>query len=72
MLGLFAAGVFTRAVPGWLAWFALGLGIAVLTPFGFLASRLFLLWTAVAGIVLTVPSNDQVSTRVGVANPGRA
>jgi hypothetical protein len=32
MLGLFAAGVFTRAVPGWLAWFALGLGIAVLTP----------------------------------------
>jgi hypothetical protein len=35
---------------------------------------LFLLWTAVASIVLTVPSNDQVSTRVGVgvANPGRA
>jgi hypothetical protein len=74
MLGLFAAGAFTRAVPSWLAWSALVLGIPVLTPFGFLASMLFLLWTAGAGIVLTVRSNDQVSTRVGVgvANPGRA
>jgi hypothetical protein len=74
MLGLFAAGVFTRAVPGWLAWSALALGIAEVTPFGFLASMLVLLWTAVAGIVLTLRSNDPAPTRValGAADPGRA
>jgi hypothetical protein len=74
MLGLFAAGVFSTAVPRWLAWSALALGIAGLTPFAFLASLLVLLWTAVAGVVLTVRSNDPVSTRVGVAvgEPGRA
>jgi hypothetical protein len=51
-----------------------GSGSPYSPPCGFLASMLFLLWTAVASIVLTVPSNDQVSTRVGVgvANPGRA
>jgi hypothetical protein len=74
MLGLFAAGVFTRAVPRWLGWAALVLAIAEVTPFGFLASILVLLWTAVAGIVLTLRSNDPAPTRVGVgvANPGRA
>jgi hypothetical protein len=74
MLGLFAAGVFARAVPRWLAWSALVLGIAEVTPFGFLASMLFLLWTAVAGIVLTVHSKEPSLTRVGagVANPDPA
>jgi hypothetical protein len=73
-LGLFAAGVFTRAVPGWLAWSALVLGIAEVTPYGFLASMLVLLWTAVAGIVLTVRSREPSPSGVGtgVADPGRA
>jgi hypothetical protein len=69
MLGLFAAGVFARAIPRWLAWAALVLGIAAVSPFGFVASMLFLLWTAVAGIVLTVRSKAPAATHLdaGVA-----
>ena len=65
MLGLFAAGVFARAIPRWLAWAALVLGIAAVSPFGFAASMLFLLWTAVAGIVLTVRSKAPAATHLG-------
>ena len=65
MLGLFAAGVFARAIPRWLAWAALVLGIAAVSPFGFAASMLFLLWTAVAGIVLTVRSKEPAATQLG-------
>jgi hypothetical protein len=74
MLGLFAAGVVTTAVPRWLGWSALVLAIAAVTPFGFQASMLFLLWTAVAGIALTVHSMEPSQTRVaaGAANPGPA
>jgi len=73
-LGVFAAGVLTRAVPRWMAWSALVLGIAEVTPYGFLASMLALLWTAVAGIVLTMRSQEPSTTRagvgVGVGQPG--
>lgn len=70
MLGLFTAGVFTRAIPRWLAWSALVLGIAEVTRFGFWASILVLMWTAVAGIVLTVRRTEPSPTvRVGVASP---
>ena len=74
MLGLFAAGVLTRALPPWLAWSALALGIAEVTPFGFLASMLVLLWSAVAGIVLTVrgPVWSRSRVRAGVAHAGPA
>ena len=65
MLGLFAAGVFARDIPRWLAWAALVLGIAAVSPFGFVASMLFLLWTAVAGIVLTVRSKAPAATQLG-------
>jgi hypothetical protein len=74
MLGLFAAGVVARAIPRWLAWGALVLGIAAITPYGFVASMLFLLWTAVAGIVLTVRNKEPAVTRTGAglaeARPG--
>jgi hypothetical protein len=63
MLGLFAAGVFARALPRWLAWTALLLGIAEFTPFGFYASLLVLLWTAVAGVVLSLRAVDRAPTR---------
>jgi hypothetical protein len=56
ILGLFAAGVVSRAIPGWLAWSALVLGIATLTPFSFYTDQLFLLWAAVAGVVLSLRS----------------
>jgi hypothetical protein len=56
ILGLFAAGVVSRAIPAWLAWSALVLGIGTLTPppFGFYADMLFLLWAAVAGVMLSL------------------
>jgi hypothetical protein len=73
MLGLFAAGVFARAIPRWLAWSALALGLAGLTPYGFYASMLVLLWCAVAGITLTVsgaePSTIQAPTDMAEARP---
>jgi hypothetical protein len=50
---LLAVGV-AGIVPRWLAWPAIGVGLLQLTPLGFFASLLFLLWAAVAGIVLTV------------------
>lgn len=41
-------------VPRWLAWPAIVLGLLQLTPVGFFASLLFLLWATVAGVVLTL------------------
>ena len=50
------AGLAARAVPRWLAWPAWLLAVLVLLPdpFGFLASMVFLAWTAAAGITLLV------------------
>ena len=49
-------GLAARAVPRWLAWPALLLAVLSLLPgpFGFLASLVFLAWTAAAGITLLV------------------
>jgi hypothetical protein len=70
MLGLFAAGVFTRALPAWLAWPALAIGIAEFTPFGFYASWLELLWAAVAGVTLTLRTPEHTATRrAAIAEP---
>lgn len=50
------AGLAARAVPRWLAWPALLLAVLTLRPgpFGFLASMVFLAWTAAAGITFLV------------------
>ena len=73
MLGLFAAGVFSRALPPWLAWPALVLGITQFTPFGFYASLLVLLWAAVAGVVLSLRTLDRAPTgRADLTQPARA
>jgi hypothetical protein len=53
LLGIALAGLTSRALPSWVAWSALVLAAGHLTPFGFLASMLFLLWSAVVGVVLT-------------------
>lgn len=54
LLGIAVAGIGYRAVPRWLAWTGLVLGIAQFgpPPFGFLASMVLLLWVAAAGIAL--------------------
>lgn len=70
LLGIFAAGVLTRAVPAWLGVTGVLLGIAQMTPFGFLAELLFLPWAAAAGIVLAarpVAARPTVPTAEAVA-----
>ncbi|MDQ1603712.1 MAG: hypothetical protein QOE01_1557 [Actinomycetota bacterium] len=68
-IGVATAAALSRSVPAWLGWSALVLGVAQLTPVGFLASMLFLAWAAVAGVVLTVRPTDRDpvvgATRVG-------
>ncbi|HET8606931.1 MAG TPA: hypothetical protein VFL66_07850 [Gaiellaceae bacterium] len=53
LLALAAAGIAGGALPRWLSWTALPLGILQLTPIGFYAEMLFLLWAAVAGVYMT-------------------
>jgi hypothetical protein len=53
LLAIAAAGILSRALPGWLAWSALVLAIMHLTPLGFLAYLLFHLWALLAGIFMT-------------------
>jgi len=54
LLASAAAGLGWRAVPAWLAALAIVLGLAQLTPLGFVASMAFLAWAAAAGIVLAL------------------
>ena len=46
------ASLVSRALPAWLAWPALVIGIVALTPGGFFGFLAFLLWTVVTSIVL--------------------
>jgi hypothetical protein len=54
LLGVAVAGIGYRAVPRWLAWTGLVLGLAQFapSPYGFFASMILLLWVAAAGIAL--------------------
>ena len=54
------AGILTRAFPRWLAWTALVIAIAQLTPVGFLAPLVFLLWTLIASIDTATSPTDAV------------
>lgn len=49
-----AAGLTVRAVPRWVAWSAAVLLILKFTPLAFFGSLLFLLWSVVVGIALTL------------------
>ena len=69
LLAVAAAGIAGRAFPRWLAVPALALAILYLTPFGYFASLLVLLWAAVTGIVITVRPAHRVPTTTGVAAP---
>jgi hypothetical protein len=54
-LMLLAAGlalVYTGALPRWLGWVAIVIGVLILTPLGFFALLAWLLWVAVASILL--------------------
>jgi hypothetical protein len=54
LLGVAVAAFSGRALPAWAGWTALVLAVLHLTPFGFLGSMLFLLWSAAAGVHLAV------------------
>lgn len=54
LLGVGAAGLAYRAVPRWLAALGLLITVGLCTPVAFEASLVFLIWVAVAGIVLAV------------------
>ena len=54
LLAIAAAGLTGRALPRWLSWSALVLGILHLTPLSFLAYLLFHLWAVAAGVALTL------------------
>jgi hypothetical protein len=63
LLGVAVAGIGYRAVPRWLAWTGLALGIAQYF-YGFYASMVLLLWVAAAGIALAVRP-DAVPAQAG-------
>lgn len=46
------ASLGSRALPAWVAWAALVIGVVALTPAGFFAFLAFLLWTVVTSVVL--------------------
>ena len=52
MLATALSSLRSKALPAWLAWPALVLGIAALTPVGFFAFLLFGVWTLVTSVVL--------------------
>jgi hypothetical protein len=56
LLAVFVASLTTRAVPTWLGWPAvvIALGCLPVSPVGFLASMLFVLWCLVAGVTLAI------------------
>ncbi|HEX3056200.1 MAG TPA: hypothetical protein VHP82_08690 [Gaiellaceae bacterium] len=52
LLAVAVAGIRGRAFPRWLAWSALPLGLLQLTPLGFFAEMVFLVWAVAAAIHL--------------------
>ena len=52
MIATAIASLSSRALPKWLAWAALVIGIVALTPGGFFAFLAFMLWTIATSIVL--------------------
>lgn len=59
LLGVALAGTIGDAVPRWIGWTALVLGIGILVPpVGFFASMLTLLWTLAAGVTLALRPHD--------------
>lgn len=54
LLAVATAGITGRAFPRWLSWSALPIGLLQLTPIGFTAFLLFLVWTVAASLAMTV------------------
>ena len=63
------AGIVGRAFPRWLAWPALVLAVLDMTPLGFLASLLFLLWAVVVSIVMCLRPADTAAAATPKPRP---
>jgi hypothetical protein len=59
LLAIAAASIAGRALPRWLGWIALPLGLVQLTPLGFFGGLVFWVWAAIAGIYMAArPLHD--------------
>lgn len=54
LLAISAAAIASGALPRWLGWSALLLGLVQLTPLGFFGGLVFWVWAAVAGVYMAV------------------
>jgi len=65
------AGIAGRAFPGWLAWPALVIAVFTLipvSPYGYFASLVILLWAAVTGVVMVMrPADGAAGTKEAAA-----
>ena len=62
LLAVSAAAIAAGALPQWLGWSALPLGLVQLTPLGFFGGVVFWLWAAAAGIYMTIRPLHEVRT----------
>jgi len=58
MLAIGVLVVRTRALPIWLGWVAVVIGIASVTPVGFIAFLAIILWVAIVSVLLYVRGGD--------------
>jgi hypothetical protein len=73
LLATATAGIAAGAFPRWLAWPAVVLAIASLTPFGFFASLVTLLWAALTGVVMAArPVGETTAVRASTVPRGAA
>ena len=69
-IGIGLAIVNSGALPKWLGWVAFVLGVIAFTPLGFLSFIIFLLWSAVVGVMIymrgdAMPATDASPTTAG-------
>jgi hypothetical protein len=69
MLATGIASVVSRALPPWLGWVAIVIGIASLTPGGFFAFLVFLLWTLIVSVLLWRARASETTTAAPPAPP---
>lgn len=65
-------GLRTTALPPWLAWVSIVMGVAFLTPAGFVPFLLMPLWLAVTGVTIVVRGREAVGRAAAGRSPATA
>ena len=65
-------GLRTTALPRWLAWVSIVMGVALLTPIGFVPFLLMPLWLAVTGVTVVVRGREAVGRAAPGSSPATA